>query len=441
MTHRHVTSALLFSLALTHQAWGQTYSLSETARVGDCFRIQMQMSLSGEIRISKNGAAEALPLKATAVHDFAERTLSVDAAHVPNKSARAYDKAETAITVHGETSKRVLRPERRLCVAQRYKDDAVLYSPAGMLTREELELTAEQFDTLSLLGLLPAQRVPVGQTWKVANTVAQALCGFEGLTEQNLVCKLESVTGQVAHVTISGTASGIDLGAMAKLTIDAAYDYSLDKKRLTRLQWKQKDNRDQGPASPATSIESTTTLTRAAIDVPETLSDVALVGVPDGFEPPPGLLQLEYRDPRGRFSLLHAREWHTVSQSEEHLVMRLMERGDFVAQVTVTPWTKAEKGTHLTPVEFREAMSKTQGWQPEEELQAAEVPTDGGRWIYRISTTGQLDGVKVMQNFYLVASPNGDQVVLAFTMSPKQADRLGTRDISLAANLDFPHAR
>jgi hypothetical protein len=112
-----------------------------------------------------------------------------------------------------------------------------------------------------------------------------------------------------------------------------------------------------------------------------------------------------------------------------------------VAQVTVTPWTKADQGKHLSPEEFRQAMAETPGWEPDDELQAGEVPAEGGRWIYRISALGELDETKVMQNFYLVAGPEGQQIVLAFTMPPKQADRLGTRDLSIAASIDFPGVR
>jgi len=95
-------------------------------------------------------------------------------------------------------------------------------------------------------------------------------------------------------------------------------------------------------------------------------------------------------------------------------------------------------GLSRSPEEFRQAMDETPGWEPEDELQAGEVPAEKGRWIYRISTLGDLDGTKVMQNFYLVAGPDGQQVVLSFTMAPKQADRLGSRDLSMAANIDFP---
>jgi hypothetical protein len=430
-------------LAAVPAGRAQPYPLAETVKAGDCFRVRLEMKLTGELKVNRDGKVTPLPLTATATHEFPERVLSVGGNGLPEKVARVYEKASAAIAAADDRSQRSLRPERRLFVAQRQKDQGLVYSPAGPLLREELELTSEHFDTLALTGLLPGKAVAVGETWKVPSAVAQALCQFEGLTEQDLTCKLEEVKDNVARVSITGTAAGIELGALVKMKVEATYRFDLGAKRLVGLEWKQTDDRQQGPASPATSVETTTTVTRTPIEQPDTLDDVALVSVPDGFEPPPPLVQLEYRDPKGRFDLAYSRSWQTVSQTDEHLVMRLMERGDFVAQVTVTPWTAAEKGKpHLTPEEFAEAMARTPGWEPERELQAGEVPTgDDGRWVYRISALGEMDGTAVMQNFYLVANPQGEQVVLLFTMTPKKAEKLGDRDLSLAASVDFPKGR
>ena len=54
---------------------------------------------------------------------------------------------------------------------------------------------------------------------------------------------------------------------------------------------------------------------------------------------------------------------------------------------------------------------------------------------------GQLDGVAVVQNFYLVAAPGGEQVVVAVTMTPKQADKLGARDLTLVGSLELTPAK
>jgi hypothetical protein len=438
MPARRILVTSIVVLAIGRAGWAETYPLSETSQAGDCFRVHLDMTLSGEMRVNKEAKTVSLKLEAAATHEFCERILNVASDGLLDRAARVYEKAKVVIRVDQAPSERTLRTERRLFVVQRNKDRSLVYSPAGPLTREELELTGEHFDTLALPGLLPGRAVSIGETWKVSNGIAQALCSFEGLVEQNLLCKLEEVKDQVARVSITGSATGIDLGALSKLSIEGTYQYDLSSKRLTRLEWKQKEERDQGPASPATSAQTVIMLTRTPTEQPPALSDVALVPVPEGTDVPPQLLQLEYRDAKGRFEMLFSRDWQTVSQGDEHTVMRLMERGEFVAQVTLTPWTKAEKGKHLSPEDFLQAMAETPGWEPEDELQAGEVPVEGGCWVYRISALGDLDGTKVMQNFYLVAGPEGQQLVLAFTLPPKQADRLGTRDLSMAASIEFP---
>jgi hypothetical protein len=442
MAAMRTLGGLLILLAAAPLASAQPYTLAEVVKADDCYRYHLDMSLAGELKVNRDGKAVAIKLTAPATHEFPERILKVGDNGLPEKSARVYEKAHAAIGVGDEHSERSLRAERRLMVAQRHQDHYLVYCPAGPLTREELELTSEHFDTLTLTGLLPDRdrAVSVGDNWKPSNAVVQALCGFEGLTEHSLVCKLEEAKDNIARVSVTGTATGIELGALIKLRVEASYRFDLGAKHLIGVEWQQTDDRDQGPASPASSVQTTTKLTRAAIEQPECLNNLAVVVIPDRFDPPASMLELDYRDPKGRFALMHGRDWQTVGQTRDHLILRLVDDGDFVAQVTITPWTAAEKGKHLSADAFKEAMQRTPGWEMEQELQAGEVPVPAGdgRWIYRISALGKMDGTDVMQNFYLVAGPGGEQVVLLFTMTPKKATKLGERDLSMAGSLDFP---
>jgi hypothetical protein len=407
-------------------------------KVGDCLRVSISMTLGGEMRVTRDGKPVPLKMAATAKHEFSERVLAVTATGLLQKTARHYETAQATITTGNDKSERRLRSERRLLVAQQSKDQTLVYCPTGPLTHEELELSSEHFDTLSLTGLLPGKMVKVGETWKIANEVAQTLCSFEGLTTQDLTCKLEEVKDQVARVSVAGSATGIDLGALVKLTVAGTYQFDLAGRRLTAVEWKQKDERAQGPASPATQVETTTTLTRSMIDQPASLSDVALISVPEGLEVPAGMMLLCYhQDGKTPFDLIFGRDWQWVGKTSEHVVFRLMDRGDFVAQVTITPWESAAEGKHMSPEAFREAMAKTPGWEQGDVAQDGEIPAEKGRWIYRIAAAGTMDGIKVVQSFYLIAGAGGEQVVLAFTMTPAQAEKLGTRDLSLVQGLEF----
>jgi hypothetical protein len=301
-----------------------------------------------------------------------------------------------------------------------------------------MELTSEHFNTLALPGLLPGKQVKVGDTWPVSNDIAQLLCCFEGLSTQDLTCKLEEVNEGRARIAISGTATGIELGAFVKLTVQAGYVFDLAGQCIVRLDWRQKDERDQGPASPATTVETNTSLQRTRVSAPESLSDTALVSVPDGFETPMHMTQLLYQhDGQPNYRVHYNREWALTGQTRDHTVFRLMERGDFLVQATITPWDRARPGTHLSPAEFRMAMSKTPGWQQGEVVQEGEIPADKGHWVYRIVAPGDMDGMRVVQNFFLVAAASGEQVVVVFTMAPTQTEKIGTRDLEFVRGIEI----
>src|SRR5579871_4470861 len=237
MTEWRFVGTLGLLLAMTPAGRTQTCTLREMPQAGECFKIQLSMKLTGEMRLRKDDKVAPLKLEAAATHDYPERILVVAADGFVQKTARLYETAEASITVGSDQSVRKLRAERRLFVAQRYKDQGLIYSPAGALTREELDLTAGQFDSSAVTGVLPGKDVAVGETWKVPANVVQALCNFEGLTEHTLTGKLEAVTGDMAKFSLRGTATGIDLGAIAKLKIDAQGKFDLKAKRLIGLEW------------------------------------------------------------------------------------------------------------------------------------------------------------------------------------------------------------
>src|SRR5262245_32476475 len=318
---------LLAGLALILAAsvvQAQSYSLTETLHPGECLSYDLNMTLKGELRVSSDGKTVPIPLAATAQHQFVERLLEVKDGKTALKAARHYSLAKSVVQVNATSHERTLRDERRLLVAQRHKGEFLCYRPAGALTRDEKELASEHFDTLALTGLLPPAEVKLEETWKVPNETAQALCLYEGLISNELIAKLERIEEGYAVISISGKAQGIDLGAMVKQTITATARYEILPKRLVRLEWSQKDERDQGPASPASTLEAKTIIQRHTSQQPKELSDAALEAVPKGFEPPAALTLVYQADAKKRYDLAVTRDWQVVAQTDTHMVLRLL---------------------------------------------------------------------------------------------------------------------
>jgi hypothetical protein len=427
-----------FVVLTAGSAWAQTIQLAETSREGDCFRVTAETNLTGVLKVTRDGKQTPVKVSAKNEHQYLERTLAVEKGLV-RKSARHYTAAASRATIGDSKTERVLSAGRRLIVAQRTGDSLLCYSPAGPLTQQEVEVTSEHFDTLHLAGVLPGKEIKIGDSWKLDSEVAQSLCLFDGLISHELMAKLTQADAATAIVTIAGTAKGIEDGAMANLTIAATIRFDRVKYRITSVEWKQRDVRDQGPASPAAEVESTTLVTRSPLErEPDELNATSLAAIPTTNDPPATMQHLIHRDPKSRFQLVYSRDWHVVGQSDYHLILRLLDRGDFVAQATLTCWKNAGASKHMSPPEFEKLISEGTGWKMEQILERNEVPTDADRWIYRITARGELDGTKVIQNFYAVAGATGDQMIVTFTMKPTAAERLGTRDLAIVTAIDFP---
>lgn len=431
-----VRFATAFVLLAATPALAQPVLLAEVAKPGDCAKSTIDLTVTGHLVVGPNAAQDTVKLDARARLVFAERTLSVDGV-MPVKSARHYDAAGSSAVVGGERIERTLAGDRRLVVAQRNGDGLFCFALTGPITRDELDLVAEHFNPQCLPGLLPGKEVGPNTTWPVPDAAAIAACQFDRLLKNALVGKLIAVQGGLATFSIEGQAEGIENGGKASLSIAATGTFDIASRRVVELQWKQKDDREQSAVGPASKVEATIALKREMMPaVPPALTDAALAGIPNG-EVPAALAQLRFVDPKGRYTILHPREWHVTGATDTHLILRLLDRGEFIAQATVSVWKSLPPGRHLSPDEFKKAVSESRGWSATKVLDDREVPASGGRWLYRLSAEGKLEGQPAVQNFHLLAGPQGDQLVVVVTMNPSQAAAVGTRDVALVNAIEF----
>lgn len=415
-------AALLMVFAVARPGLAQSVTLAETVKPGDSFRYAVDLDLTGQMTVlGDGGKPQPLALAAKARHRFAERA-------VAGGAVRQYAEAVASGVVAGEKSDRALPADRRTVVV-----GPAPYSPAGPLTRDELDLVTDHFDPACLPGLLPGRAVAVGDTWPVGNDAARVAGLFDALSKNALTGTLTAVADGIATFTVGGTADGIENGGPVALTISATGKFHLATSRVVELTWKQTDDRGQGPVSPAAKVEATITLKREVLGTPP----AELAAVP-AAGPSPELLALRHADPRGRYTLVYPREWHVTGQTDAHLVLRLLDRGEFVAQATVTAWRKAAAGKHDAPDEFKKALGGAAGWVVGRVTEDGERPTDGGRWVYRVAAEGKMDGVPAVQAFHLVAGPNGDQVVVTVAAPVEKAKALAGRDLGLVGGIRFP---
>jgi hypothetical protein len=407
----------------------QSVHLAEGPLVDSCSRVKLSMTLKGKLTYQLNGKTEAVEHNAAAEHEFLERVLEAKGT-TADKTARLYQRAEA--TIAGQV--RTLRPERTFMVAHRLKDQLVAYSVKGPLTLEEMELT-EHFDTLALPGLLPGKEVKIGDSWPIPSVVVQDLCGLDAVEKHDLSGTLTAVDGDLATITLQGTAKGIDLGGQVSTLISKSkLTFSAKEKRITALEWTQSDNRQQGPATPNLSADVTIQLERTPIDLPSDLNNFALAPVPAGL-PPSALIQIEFRDPKGKYHLQHSRDWQFIGERSGQRVLRLITpRGDWVSDATLMSWS----GGKLDAAKFKVLLDEAPGWMQDGEAKVDDnVKHPSGYTVIRVSASGKLEGVAAFRSSYHLTNGQGAQMIVTFVTAPNQVNALEARDQTLIEGIEL----
>jgi hypothetical protein len=432
---RYVFSAIAV-IALVSQALAQPVTLAEKSQPGDVAKFTLELDLKGNLLVLQDKEKQPIPIAAKARHIFDDRVIAVTDG-LPVISARHYGEAVASVVIVSEKNDRSLPADRKLIVVKRNPDSLRCFAPAGPLTRNDLDLITEHFNPQCLPGLLPGKAVNIGDTWQLSENAAQAACLFDVVVKSQLTGKLLTVKDGVAIFTIEGTAEGVENGAKVTLSVNATGSFDTTAGRINSLTWKQKDDREQGAVNPASQVEVAVTLKREGLaELPRELSDEALAKVPVN-EVPTTLTDIRYTDPKDRYAMVHSRDWHITGQTDAHLVLRLLDRGEFAAQATITAWRKADPGKHMSAEDFKKAVSEAPGWTQSKFLGEGEVPTTTGCWLYKVSAEGKMENVVVTQNFYLIASPQGEQLVVTVAMKPDKVKAVGTRDTALVKAIEF----
>lgn len=442
LTRRQMIGSTFALLASGFPVLAQSESvrLVEETKPGEFQRFDISLAVSGAMKVDREGKTERLPLETRAKHQFVERN-EIATGTGTGKVVRYYTEATSNSFVGGEKSKRTLGVDRRLILAQRGNDGTVQFNPDGPLTRDELDLIAEHFDTFCLPLLLPNKDVKPGETWPISPEAAQTACLFAGLIKNELVGKLIEVKDGKAIFAIEGKAEGIEHGASVKVAIAARGTYDTAAKKVVALTWEQTDDRDRGPIGPAIEAKATILLTRTPVaGEPKELSAAVREKLPADSKIPELLMQLRHTDPNSKFEMVYPRDWHIVVQNQTHLVMRLMVRGELIAQATIAEWKPKDlKGDRKAILnEFVNATAKQANWEPKKVLENGPIPAGLGRQLYRLSAAGLQDGMAVVQSFHLLSGPDGQQIAVTCLTKQETSGKVGTRDVALVNAIDFP---
>jgi hypothetical protein len=442
-----------------------TVVLGEAVRRGSTSRVRVELKAQGLLRAGLppgNNSAEARLPKPQSLDVetrlvFSERVVDLEEAPAtaagtadprgptadrsasrgrPRKVVRHVIQAASAVNGDVRPMSAMLRPEMALLVAERRQREGpvVVVSPAGPLTRSELELVQAVGDPLALGDLLPGGAIGVGRSWRVGEAAAQVLSGYDTITANALEAALESVDGTKARFRLHGRIEGSVMGGQGAIACEGYVTFDRQMGWIDRLELNRSETRRPGPIELGLELKSSLNMTRHPEQAPATLSDAALANL--SLEITPRNEQLVVLTPDGKASLLHDRHWHGYWDDPKLVILKRVEGGQVVAQCNLTVGPAAGPGRHQDPTQFREDIRRALKSRFGQFLGVGEVDGDpAGGFRFKVGVQGREGNLGVVWYYYLVASPGGDQLVAIFTLAEPYAAAFGEQDMAMIGSL------
>jgi hypothetical protein len=375
-----------------------------------------------------------LPLKVEAELQYDERVLAAAKQWSEVRLVRSYQVASAKIRLRESEIANELRESRRTILVESNAQNATHSSPLGPLTREELELVESPASGLALEALLPTRTVKTGDQWQLGDSTAARLLGLEAISQQNIACKLDSIKENVAIVTLEGKVAGAIGGVSSDIELKGKLNFDLRQRAVTWLTLAYKENRAIGHAQPGFEVLTTLKLVTAPAQGVAELSDKSLAGLP--LKTSASLTLIDLTSEAGGYQLIHDRRWQVMAEQHDLTILRLVDRGDLIAQCNLSRLPALAKGNQLSLEGFQEDVKRTLGKNFGQLVDGSEE-AEGGIRVLRVSATGSANDLPIQWMYYHLSDDHGHRMALVFTIENSLLERFAKVDRELVAGFRF----
>lgn len=402
-------------------------------RTGQVQRVTTVVEVRGELTVNADGQdVRRLPMEAKAELKYTERSLPARAGKAAATTVRHYASAEAEFRIQDTPLRQTLRPDRRLIVAD-VQEATTLFSPSGPLTREELDLieTPGSSDCLNLL--LAGKSVPLGGKWKLPDAAVTRILALEAVGQQDVTASLTKVEDGLAIIDLGGKVSGAVGGVSTEIDLQGKANYHLQRKTVTWLALQYQEKRAIGHAQPGYDATVRVRVQTEPTSLPPELADAAVSDLPTKFDA--GQSLLEFQAEKAGIEFLHDRRWQVMVDRFDTVILRLIDRGDLIAQCNVTRLPPLEKGKQLSLAEFQTDVERTLSQNNAQIVEAAQSQNDKGMRVLRIVVAGTASELPIQWVYYHVSDSLGHRASLVVTMEAKLVERFPQIDRELVENL------
>ena len=410
----------------------ESIDLTSSVVPGETAKVSVVLEVAGLLKFKNQDETKSLPTAVTARFNYDEKRLPTAEGLA---AARVYRTAEAKVEINKQVSENRLRPEHAVVVVRSTDAQPEMLCPTDRLTADELDLVQVPANSLLLEQLLPGRELVIGETWKHSDDLLCGLLNLDAVSLSDVQSELAEIRPDAARIEMKGTVQGAVGGVATELTLTGRYKFDPERRRITWFALLLKEVRSIGHVEPGVEmqarlqmlLEPTSEVRELAGVTESTLESLAA----------PEALNIRYESLGGRYSFEHERRWHVMTDRDGVLSMRLVDRGELVAQCNVTAVPTADPAKKPTLTQFQADVSKSLGKNFRQFTKAGESQNSIGHNVLRAEAVGTVEGLDITWIYYLVQSPDGRQVVFAFTCEQPMLERMAAADEAIIHSLRF----
>ncbi len=118
-------------------------------------------------------------------------------------------------------------------------------------------------------------------------------------------------------------------------------------------------------------------------------------------------------------------------------VLRLVDRGDLIAQCNITPLAPLAKDQQLSMEGFQNDVKRVLGKNFEEMIEATEETGENGLRVLRVVVASTVGELPIQWTYYNLENDEGRRASLVFTLESSLLSRFAHIDRELIANFRF----
>jgi hypothetical protein len=412
-----------------------------TTRVSadDLAQVTIELEVGGTMQVRDDDKemtqVRTLPMSVSAKLVYDEHRVAPTAGTLATRAIRYYREAAAVIKVENGGLTPKLADDRRLIVAENPGGRLSFAAANGLLEREGLDLIDVTGDSLAVDGLLPHRAVAADATWPADPNTMAAILSMDSVAAAQVENVLDKFNRDFALVRLAGAVVGTADGSATEMEVRGVYLFDRKLQRITRFNLAVKEKRSIGGATPGLDGVAKLRMNLQPLAASEHLRPATLAALESTNRLRLDMLRLE--PAKQGFRVFHDRRWFVTNQGRETTTLRCVDRGDVLAQCTITNLPPKSAGRQTTLDQFerdiRFALKDNFG----ELVSSRQWTNSFGHHCLEVVVRGTAEEVPIEWHYYLVAPESGHRVSIAVTIQGEMASRFAAADRALVNALEL----